>query len=122
MISLIWRFIIISLFLGIIIKFIYYNRKSNSTIKNLISNNGSNLIFPRVSVIIHVYNTEKYLSFCLDSILNQTLKEIEIICVDDGSTDNSLSILKKYSEIDNRIIILKQNNKGGGIAKIMEWV
>ncbi len=116
MISLIWKFIIVSLFFGIIIKFIN-DRKSNSTIKNLISNNGSNFLFPRVSVIIPVYNTGNYLSQCLDSLLKQTLKEIEIICVDDGSTDNSLSILKKYSELDNRIKILKQNNKGGGIAR-----
>ena len=117
MISLIWKFIIISLVFGIIIKLLYYHRKSNSTINNLIPNNGSNFIFPRVSVIVPVYNTGNYLSHCLDSILNQTLKEIEIICVDDGSTDNSLSILQKYSEIDNRIIILKQRNKGGGIAR-----
>ena len=114
--SLIWKFIIITLFFGIIIKFIYNYRKSNSTIRNLISNN-PNFIFPRVSVIIPVYNTGKYLSQCLNSILNQTLKEIEIICVDDGSTDNSLSILKKYSEKDNRIKVLKQNNKGGGAAR-----
>ena len=49
---------------------------------------------PKISVIVPVYNVEKYLAECLDSIVNQTLKEIEIICVNDGSTDNSLSILK----------------------------
>ena len=117
MISSIWKFVIISLFFGIIIKFIYYNIKSNSTNKTLISNNGTNCIFPKVSVIIPIYNSENYLSQCLDSILNQTLKEIEIICVDDGSTDNSLSILKNYSQMDNRIKILKQENKGGGVAR-----
>ena len=100
-------------FFGIIIKFIYFH----TTIKNVNPNNSSNLIFPRVSVIIPVYNTGNYLSHCLDSLLNQSLKEIEIICVDDGWTDNSLSILQKYSEIDKRIIILKQKNKGGGIAR-----
>ena len=116
MICLIWKFIIVSLFFGIIIQFIYYNnRKSRTTIKNIISNKESN--FPKVSVIIPVYNSANYLSQCLDSILNQTLKEIEIICVDDGSTDDSLSILNKYSKLDNRIKILKQNNKGGGIAR-----
>ncbi len=47
---------------------------------------------PKVSVIIPVYNVEEYLRECLDSVVNQTLKEIEIICVDDGSTDNSLEI------------------------------
>ena len=49
----------------------------------------------KVSVIVPVYNVEKYLRQCLDSIINQTLKEIEIICVNDGSTDNSLQILKE---------------------------
>ncbi len=80
MISLIWKFIIVSLFFGIIIKFIN-DRKSNSTIKNLISNNGSNFLFPRVSVIIPVYNTGNYLSQSLDSLLKQTLKEIEQLFV-----------------------------------------
>ena len=50
----------------------------------------------KVSVILPVYNVEKYLTRCLDSIVNQTLKEIEIICVDDGSTDGSAKILKEY--------------------------
>jgi len=50
---------------------------------------------PKVSVIIPVYNVEKYLRECLDSVINQTLKDIEIICVDDGSTDNSLAIYQK---------------------------
>ena len=50
---------------------------------------------PKVSVIIPVYNTEQYLRECLDSVINQTLKDIEIICIDDGSTDNSLSILRE---------------------------
>ena len=49
----------------------------------------------KVSVIIPVYNTENYLRECLDSVLAQTLREIEVICVDDGSTDNSLNILKE---------------------------
>ena len=52
---------------------------------------------PKISVILPVYNVEKYLSECLDSIVNQTLKEIEIICVNDGSTDNSLSILPSFN-------------------------
>ena len=75
------------------------------------------LINPKISVIIPVYNSENYLKECLDSLLKQTFKEIEIICVDDGSTDNSLSILEKYAKKDNRIIILKQKNQGAGVAR-----
>lgn len=72
---------------------------------------------PKVSVIIPVYNVEKYIRQCLDSIVNQTLKEIEIICVDDGSTDSSLDILKEYAEKDERIIILQQKNQYAGVAR-----
>lgn len=63
---------------------------------------------PKVSVIMPVYNVEEYLRECLDSVVNQTLKEIEIICVDDGSTDNSLEILKEYAKKDNRITVITQ--------------
>ena len=72
---------------------------------------------PEVSVIIPVYNTEKYLHECLDSVCNQTFKDIEIICVDDGSTDKSLAVLKQYQQKDDRIKILEQKNKGGGAAR-----
>lgn len=72
---------------------------------------------PKVSVIVSVYNVEQYLKECLDSIVNQTLKEIEIICIDDGSTDSSLEILKEYAKHDNRITILKQQNLRAGIAR-----
>ena len=57
----------------------------------------------KVSVIIPVYNVEKYLKQCLDSIVNQTLKDIEIICIDAGSTDGSVGIIKEYQLKDNRI-------------------
>ena len=70
-----------------------------------------------VSVVIPVFNTELYLSTCLDSVLNQTLKNIEIICIDDGSTDNSLQILKNYQKKDKRIKIISKNNEGQGIAR-----
>ncbi len=66
----------------------------------------------KISVIIPVYNTEKYLKQCLDSVVNQTLNEIEIICVNDGSTDNSLKILRDYVEWDSRVVIIDQNNQG----------
>ena len=71
----------------------------------------------KISVIVPVYNVEKYLSECLDSIVNQTLKDIEIICVNDGSTDNSLSILKEYASIDERIKIIDKENEGQGYAR-----
>ena len=71
----------------------------------------------KVSVIIPVYNVEKYLKKCLDTVINQTLKDIEIICVDDGSTDNSLNILDEYQKSDSRIKILNQENKGPGEAR-----
>lgn len=75
------------------------------------------LILPKVSVIIAIYNAEKYLRQCLDSVLTQTLKDIEVICVNDGSTDNSLGILQEYSKKDNRVIIINQKNQGAGMAR-----
>lgn len=71
----------------------------------------------KVSVIIPVYNTEKYLKECLDSIVNQSLEDIEIICIDDGSTDNSLEILREYAENDSRFKIFSQENNGQGSAR-----
>ena len=72
---------------------------------------------PEISVIIPVFNVEKYLPQCLDSIINQTLHDIEIICVDDGSTDNSYIILQEYAIKDNRLIVLRQENSGAGVAR-----
>ncbi|MDD2509147.1 MAG: glycosyltransferase family 2 protein [Aliarcobacter skirrowii] len=63
-----------------------------------------------VSVILTVYNTEQYLDECLYSIVNQSLKNIEIIIVNDGSTDTSLEIINKFSNTDQRIKILNQKN------------
>ena len=62
-----------------------------------------------VSVVIPVYNSERYLEECLDSVLSQTYQNIEIIAVDDGSTDSSLDILKKYSD---KVNVISQNNNG----------
>ncbi len=70
-----------------------------------------------VSVIIPVYNTEKYLREAMDSIVNQTLRDIEIICVNDGSTDGSAEILEEYAKKDNRISIITQENKGLSCAR-----
>ena len=72
----------------------------------------------KVTIIIPVYNAEKYLKMCLDSVINQSLKEIEIICTDDKSTDNSLEILKEYKRNDKRIKIIENTeNKGTGFSR-----
>lgn len=70
----------------------------------------------KVSIIVPVYNMEKYLITCMDSMIAQTLSDIEIICVNDGSTDNSLSILEKYKEKDSRVKIICTSNMGYGHA------
>lgn len=66
---------------------------------------------PSVSVIIPVYNIEKHLEKCLDSVIGQTLKDIEIIVVNDGSTDNSLDIITQYARKDSRIVIVDKPNE-----------
>lgn len=68
----------------------------------------------KVSIIIPIYNTEKYLNECIDSVLKQTYKNLEILLINDGSTDNSLSICEKYSESDKRIKVY--NKKNGGLS------
>lgn len=70
-----------------------------------------------VSIIIPVYNTKKYLNKCLDSVINQTLKNIEIICVDDGSTDGSIDVLNYFKELDDRVVLLNQNHKHAACAR-----
>lgn len=70
-----------------------------------------------VSIIVPVYNVEQYLERCLNSLINQTLQNIEIICINDGSMDNSLSMLKQYAEKDKRIKIINQENKGVSVAR-----
>jgi len=77
----------------------------------------NNLKVPKISVIIPVYNMEKFVKECLNSVVNQSLKDIEIICIDDGSIDNSLQILKDYEKNDKRIKILSQKNNGVGSAR-----
>ena len=77
-----------------------------------------NFANPFVSVIIPVYNAEKYLRKCLDSVCGQTLKNIEIICVNDASTDNSLMILNEYAKKDGRIVVIdKKENEGSSFAR-----
>ncbi len=72
---------------------------------------------PKVSVIIPVYNVEKYLRQCLDSVINQTLKDIEIICIEDGSQDSSPEILNEYAKNDGRLIIYAQKNSGTAVSR-----
>ena len=66
----------------------------------------------KVSILVPVYNTSEYLRKCLDTLVGQTLKEIEIICVNDGSTDNSLEILEQYAARDARVVIVNKPNGG----------
>lgn len=70
-----------------------------------------------ISIIVPVYNVEKYLRRCLESIINQTYDNLEIILIDDGSTDNSLLICKEYQSIDDRIKVISQENKGLSSAR-----
>ena len=72
---------------------------------------------PKVSIIVPIYNSEKYMSKCIESILNQTLSEIEIILVNDGSTDNSGKIIENYAKKDNRIKVIHQQNSGPSVAR-----
>ena len=70
----------------------------------------------KVSIIVPCYNVEKYLRQCLDSVINQTLKDIEIICINDGSTDSTLDILREYENNDNRIKVISKHNSGYGAS------
>ena len=76
--------------------------------------NSSNI---KVSIVIPIYNAFDYLRPAMDTVIDQTLKEIEIICIDDGSTDKSLSIVKEYQERDDRIRIVTENNAGVSTAR-----
>lgn len=70
-----------------------------------------------ISVIIPIYNMEAYLSRCLDSVLNSTYRSLEIICIDDGSTDKSLEILRDYETIDSRLVVISKENGGVSSAR-----
>lgn len=72
---------------------------------------------PKISVIIPIYNTETYLEECIDSVIGQTFAQLEIILVDDGSTDGSLAIMKRFAEKDDRVKVLTQENLGGAAAR-----
>lgn len=88
------------------------------TIKNSMMNTTTpNIKEPIVSIVVPVYNTANYLRECLDSIITQSLKEIEIICVNDGSSDNSREILEEYRQKDSRVVVVTQKNQGVSIAR-----
>ena len=69
---------------------------------------------PKLSIIVPIYNVEKYLPRCIESILNQTFREFELILINDCSTDNCKEICEKYKKIDSRIIVV--NKKNGGVS------
>lgn len=71
---------------------------------------------PKVSIIIPTYNVEDYLRECMESVVRQTLHDIEIICINDGSTDGSLKILQEYAAKDNRIVLVDKHNEGYGVG------
>jgi glycosyltransferase involved in cell wall biosynthesis len=74
-------------------------------------------MYPQISIIIPVYNVEPYLRDCLDSVVNQTMREIQIICINDGSTDNSFAILEEYASRDSRFLIVNKTNAGVASAR-----
>ncbi len=75
------------------------------------------MLEPKISVIIPVYNTEKWLRQCLDSLRFQTYHNLEFICIDDGSTDDSLKVLEEYKALDDRFLILHQENSGVSVTR-----
>lgn len=74
-------------------------------------------MMPKFSIVIPVYNVEKFLRECLESIATQTFSDFEVICINDGSTDNSLTILQEYANKDSRFKVISQENQGQGIAR-----
>lgn len=72
---------------------------------------------PKISIIIPVWNAEKYLNDTINSVLNQTYGNFEVVCVNDGSTDNSLNILKEFQKKDKRVVVIDQKNQGGSGAR-----
>jgi glycosyltransferase involved in cell wall biosynthesis len=74
-------------------------------------------VHKKVSIIIPVYNVEKFIKRCLNSLINQTLKDIEIICINNGSTDKSAQIIEEFAQRDNRIVIINQTNSGVSTAR-----
>ena len=72
---------------------------------------------PKVSIIVPIYNVERYLDRCMDSLLHQTLEDIELILVDDGSPDQCPQMCEKYAELDSRVKVVHKKNAGLGLAR-----
>lgn len=102
---------------SIFISYYTYTTKANTLNLNYIKMRRIIMEKIKISVIVPVFNAEKYLKMCLNSLVSQTLKNIEIICIDDGSTDNSLATLDKFKSKDDRIKIIKQKNYGVSMAR-----
>ena len=111
---LIYMTIFIILIIILHINFFSKLKKNNIILLTKFKNKEKSIIFNNIliSIIVPVYNTEKWIEQCLFSILSQSIMEIEIICINDGSTDKSKKILKKFAFLDCRIIIINQENKG----------
>lgn len=89
-------------------------------LEKMISNDDKQQVISRnelISIVMPVYNTEQFIEQCINSILNQTYQNIELICVDDGSTDGAIQILEKYREKDSRVQIIRQHNLYAGMAR-----
>ena len=92
--------------------FSFFYKSYFDNLKNKIINTNNKQI--NVSIILPAYNVEYYIDKCIQSLLNQTLKNIEIILINDGSTDNTLKIIENFSKLDSRIKVVSKNN--GGVA------
>lgn len=93
------------------------NTSNKQEVKLTNSDENIKNVIPKVSIVVPVYNTEKYLPKCLTSLVNQTLKDIEIIIVNDGSTDNSASVIAEFANKDKRIKVINQENLLQGAAR-----
>jgi glycosyltransferase involved in cell wall biosynthesis len=98
-------------------KTLFYSLKNNNISELSLNNVIYKTKKPSVSIIMPVYNSEKYLDDALNDILNQTFKDYELICIDDSSTDKSLSILLKYSKKDKRVFVINKNKENAGAAR-----
>ena len=76
---------------------------------------------PKVSIIIPCYNVERYVRECMQSVVSQTLSDIEIICINDGSTDSTGAILREFANKDKRINLIEQQNIGAGGAEMLDY-